>query len=214
MIIFLNGSSSSGKTSTAEAFQKIYPTPFLNMGIDTLFRIMPERFGGKKPEARMGWFFEDDVDEKGPIVHMRAGEYGKRLWRASPPMVKVMADAGYDIILDEIVFNRESLYSYAHYLRKHRTYFVGLTCPENIIVQREIDRGNRTMNHARAQLAYVHKHGLPYDIEFDSSKHMPAQIARHLHDFIQEHPYPEAFASISKVAEGRVKELCFAPEAL
>ncbi|MBS0585452.1 MAG: hypothetical protein JSR76_04015 [Verrucomicrobia bacterium] len=37
MIIFLNGTSSAGKTSVAKKIQELYPEPLLHMGIDSFF---------------------------------------------------------------------------------------------------------------------------------------------------------------------------------
>jgi chloramphenicol 3-O phosphotransferase len=43
-IIFLNGASSSGKTAVARALQHILEEPYLLIGVDDAFRMLPERF--------------------------------------------------------------------------------------------------------------------------------------------------------------------------
>jgi chloramphenicol 3-O phosphotransferase len=46
MIIFLNGCSSSGKTTIAKAIQHLSDEPWLLLGIDTFFHMMPSKYVG------------------------------------------------------------------------------------------------------------------------------------------------------------------------
>jgi len=41
-IIFLNGPSSSGKSSVAKELQKILPEPYMHIGIDAVISMMPD----------------------------------------------------------------------------------------------------------------------------------------------------------------------------
>ena len=43
-IIFLNGTSSSGKTTILQALQDSLDEPFLDMGIDRFIRMLPKRY--------------------------------------------------------------------------------------------------------------------------------------------------------------------------
>ena len=43
-IIFLNGTSSSGKSSIAKALQNLLETPFLHVSADDFLSMLPERF--------------------------------------------------------------------------------------------------------------------------------------------------------------------------
>ncbi|GAB2778123.1 hypothetical protein GCM10027199_61630 [Amycolatopsis magusensis] len=45
-VIFLNGTSSAGKTTLARAIQDESDTPFVYWGIDTLFSLVPPNWGG------------------------------------------------------------------------------------------------------------------------------------------------------------------------
>lgn len=55
-VIVLNGGSSSGKTSIAQALQEILPTPWLTFGVDVLIDALPAR--GEDP--RSGLVLEAD----------------------------------------------------------------------------------------------------------------------------------------------------------
>ncbi len=46
MIIFLNGCSSAGKTTIARAIQHLSEKPWLLIGIDTFFQMMPSAYVG------------------------------------------------------------------------------------------------------------------------------------------------------------------------
>ncbi|MFB8277138.1 phosphotransferase-like protein [Nocardia colli] len=45
-VIFLNGTSSSGKTTLARSIQDESDVPFVYWGIDTLFDLVPPNWGG------------------------------------------------------------------------------------------------------------------------------------------------------------------------
>ncbi|MEU3014629.1 phosphotransferase-like protein [Nocardia asteroides] len=45
-VIFLNGTSSAGKTTLARAIQDESEVPFVYWGIDTLFGLVPPKWGG------------------------------------------------------------------------------------------------------------------------------------------------------------------------
>ena len=45
-VIFLNGASSSGKTSIGKALQDILDQPYLLLGLDTMFQTVPPRWAG------------------------------------------------------------------------------------------------------------------------------------------------------------------------
>lgn len=44
-VIFVLGTSSDGKTSTAGALQELLAGPYLLLGLDDVFRMVPERWG-------------------------------------------------------------------------------------------------------------------------------------------------------------------------
>lgn len=74
MIIFLNATSSSGKSSVAEELQKQCDSPLLHFGIDTLFDALPKRFVGQTEEAKQGFFYDMTGGtlqkiEVGPFAH-------------------------------------------------------------------------------------------------------------------------------------------------
>ena len=55
-IIFLNGSSSSGKTTLARAIQDLSDEPWMCIGIDTLIDLMPLRYVYLGDKTDVGYF--------------------------------------------------------------------------------------------------------------------------------------------------------------
>jgi chloramphenicol 3-O-phosphotransferase len=52
-IIYLNGPSSSDKTTLAKALQKEFDLPFLHIGIDRVIGMMPEKLNNWKESQPM-----------------------------------------------------------------------------------------------------------------------------------------------------------------
>ncbi len=65
-IIYINGPSSSGKTTLAQALQQEFDVPFLHIGIDRVIGMMPNKLnnweGGPAP---LGFSWKSSVDETG-----------------------------------------------------------------------------------------------------------------------------------------------------
>jgi chloramphenicol 3-O phosphotransferase len=59
-IVFLNGASSAGKTSIAKALQDLTDEPFMLLGLDTCFAMVPPRRAGgpEGPMRHLGFAYE------------------------------------------------------------------------------------------------------------------------------------------------------------
>ena len=79
MIIFLNGTSSAGKTSTAKKIQELYPNPMLHMGIDHFFFSVDPRYMGDGQEAHLGYQFVRTDDAMGTKIEVKKGAFGNLL---------------------------------------------------------------------------------------------------------------------------------------
>ena len=63
-IIFLNGCSSSGKTSISKAIQEISSSPWLHMGVDTFIGMLPSKFFGFGERSKEGYFSFNTFDNE------------------------------------------------------------------------------------------------------------------------------------------------------
>jgi len=85
-MIFLNGCTSAGKTSTARALQAALDPPFLRHGIDDAFAMLPLHLHNHAD----GFFF--DRDTRG-LVRINHGALGRTLLRAHRRVARVPARA-------------------------------------------------------------------------------------------------------------------------
>jgi chloramphenicol 3-O phosphotransferase len=87
-----------------------------------------------------------------------------------------MAEAGNDLIGDEVMWDPDALAEYRRRLAAHDFHAVGLFAPLEVIEARERNRGDRDLGLARWQYDKVHA-GMAYDLELDASAATPAELA-------------------------------------
>lgn len=196
MILLLNGASSSGKTALARALQALWTSPLLHLGTDTALRMLPQSYVGMKPSARDGIEFYSDSDGRGPVVRVRSGPVGKKLQHGFAHAVRRLADCEHDLVLDLVLFDRDSVSSYVGALRGHRTYLVGVHCDTAVLEARELAREDRFRNLARAQLPGVHEFREFYDLEVDTTTRGPHELAASILAFVTAHPEPSGLARL------------------
>jgi len=162
-IVVLNGTSSSGKTSIARAFQEqILPRVFLNISIDTILYALPESAIGRIKRG-------DDISD------LRFRE----LVRAFCACVRTLADLGHDLVIDHAVVSEQEAEMLMAAVSGHRVLMVGLECPVEVLEARERDRGDRVRGLAAKQCERIHR-WLHYDLMIDTSAMTPAEAARRI----------------------------------
>lgn len=170
-IIYLNGPSSSGKTTLAKALQAKLEPPFLHIGLDRVIGMMPEKLnnweGGIAPE---GFSWLESVDETGHLVHeIQMGPYAKKICQTLKEIVLTLARIGHYIIIDDVAFGSAEVHVWKETLKEHKVLWVGIKAPLAILEEREKTRGNRIIGSARAQHFKVHS-DVRYDLECNTSK--------------------------------------------
>ncbi|MFF3569473.1 chloramphenicol phosphotransferase CPT family protein [Nocardia jiangxiensis] len=179
-VIFLNGTSSAGKTTLARAIQDESDVPFVYWGIDTLFGLVPPNWGGGRdgPLSRDGfWYDRTGHDADGhPVLVVRYGHVGYRMLRSGCAAAAEFARGGDHLVIDEMLLSPDLLPMWLDALAGLDVQLVGVTCPPAVAEQRELARG-KTIGLARGHLGTVHDHGHPYDTIVDTSTATPAELA-------------------------------------
>ncbi|MDQ3002234.1 MAG: chloramphenicol phosphotransferase CPT family protein [Fibrobacterota bacterium] len=163
-IIFLNGASSSGKTTLGRALQKILPQPFLYLSSDLLIdaNILPEI---NSMEQRVEWKWENIR----PI-------FFDGFHRSIP----AMALAGNDLIVEHVLEFKTWYDDCRQLLEPFDVFYVGVFCPIPELELREKKRGDRRIGEGRSHLEDgVHTWG-PYDFIIDTSLSNPEVSAQHV----------------------------------
>ena len=156
-IIFINGTSSSGKTSLLKVLQKHLKEPYLDMGIDKFIWMLPKRY-----LDRPHW---DEVLGKA----VQPGPLGLVLFSGMHHAIAAAAKRGINVVADHVFVEKAWVDECVALFAEMNAYLIGLHCPLEVLEQREKDRTDRTLGQARAQFDVIHKY-TRYDLELDTSK--------------------------------------------
>lgn len=170
-IIYLNGPSSSGKTTLVKALQEALDEPFLHMSIDRMIAMMPEKInnwtGGDAPQ---GFSWKQAYDASGHLIHeLQAGPFAKKISRTLIDIVATVAQNGHFVIIDDVSFGKEEVDLWKKGLKNFNVLWVGLKAPLATLEAREQARANRMQGSARAQATKVHENVI-YDLVLDTSQ--------------------------------------------
>lgn len=168
--IFLNGSSSSGKTSIAKKLQEKLSRPFMHIGIDKLIGMMPAHLndweGGIVEE---GFYWKKEYDnDRNEVYHIQIGPYAKKVNNSFKNIVLSMLNDGLNVIIDDVCIDNASFKKWQNILSPYSVLYVAIKAPIETLEIREKERGNRIHGSARAQHRLVHI-GNQYDLEIDTS---------------------------------------------
>ncbi|MFB7646245.1 chloramphenicol phosphotransferase CPT family protein [Streptomyces sp. NPDC056084] len=173
-IIFLNGTSSSGKSSIARELVDI-----LDDGV--FFHLAVDSFNAMRTKRNLA---QEDLD-----VALRRTRLG--FHRA----IAAMAEVGNDVVVDHVLSEPWRLIDCLRVLPPDNVLFVGVRCPLDELARREQARGDRPPGLAALQYDLVHQHG-DYDIECDTSAASPRDCAELIKEFLPRRPTPTAFARL------------------
>lgn len=192
-IIFLNGSSSSGKSSIAKAIGHESPELWLSFGVDTFIDMIP--FGRQEPYLK----FILGQNDHGPTCYAESGSEAGKLFSVMPQFAEMLADRGNNLIIDEVLFDEEALKAYAQQLKAHTVYYIGVFCDLAVMQEREILRRDRCIGLSNDQIDRVHQGVLnSYDFKVDTTAISPFEAALLILKFVDDNPSPKAFQTLAK----------------
>ena len=171
-VIFLNGPSSSGKTTLAQLLQEKLPKPFMLIGIDKLIEMMPAHLNNWEGGlAKEGFSWKQETDEHGHILQeIQLGPYAQKVADALKPVVLALLDQGLNVLVDEVCLESAPYLAWQKALKPYEVLYVGIHASVDVLEQREKARMDRMQGSARAQHAKVHQ-DKKYDLLIDTSTH-------------------------------------------
>lgn len=194
-IVFLNGISSSGKTTIAKAFQELMGEPYFRTGLDHFLDMTHDKFHtvstDTDPPLVDGFLWVRATGHE-PSIEIRIGPAGYRLLAGMYRAIGVLAELGNNLIVDDVLFDRRVLRNAVDTLYLHKVLFVGIRCPLDVAEQREKERGDRFPGLARQHFEIVHAHGT-YDLEVDTSTLTAIECASQIKQRLQHGSAPDAF---------------------
>lgn len=209
MIVVLNGTSSSGKTTLGKALQEVLPSPYLLIGIDTVVFALPRRYVDERWSQEFCRYEYDD----GRIVSITPLPRYHRMVRGLHAAVAGLAVSGLDVIVDHVlvepgwVEDMERAFAGLDVLR------VGVRCPLAVAEEREAARRDRTLGWARAHMDVVHKY-LSYDLTVDTAKATPPTSAAQIATALRNHAGQTGARTVGPAGLGQARPPDQHPNAL
>lgn len=150
-IIFLNGASSSGKTTLAKALQRALPEPFLYFSFDH--------------------FRDANIL---PMERILSGEFHwpsmrEQVFEAFHRSAAAMAEAGCNVLVEHIIETEAWNARLKSLLADKDVFRVGIHCPLEELERRERSRGDRPIGDAKRDFETCHTFCV-YDFEVDATR--------------------------------------------
>lgn len=146
MLIIINGTSSTGKSTVCRTLQQCLGEGWLNFSTDGYLSMLGDRFSELHPDnpnvctpndVCYAKRYDDDTYQ---IV---AGPLCSQLYSTIPDVLARLATQGFHLIVDAFIPTRGDLNHYKTVLAQWGTFFVYLSATEETIAAREEARGNR-----------------------------------------------------------------------
>ncbi|MGB0453111.1 MAG: chloramphenicol phosphotransferase CPT family protein [Bacteriovoracaceae bacterium] len=160
MIIYLNGTSSSGKTTVAKLIQEEFEGSYFYFSIDSLLYSLPEK---TLKSIESGGDLAKQLDWQG-------------IFASYFECLMALSRNGQNVIGDCPIYSQKQFDCFKESIGEIKEIVrVGIDCPLEILNQREKDRGDRAIGLAASQAETIHQF-LPYDLKVDSSEMNPQEI--------------------------------------
>lgn len=188
MIVFLNGTSSSGKTSISMELINQREIPFYHLSIDDFLHNYNEFIDRKFPDMEPTREVDDHVVAQiifDPINSMYCST------------IKLFSEMGLNVIVDTVIDNDKWFNDYLDVLSDHPTLFVGVICSKEELIRREQTRGDRQIGLANSQFDQVYRFN-EYDLEVNTEELNPSECAERILSFIKSDKEYSAFKKLSE----------------
>jgi chloramphenicol 3-O phosphotransferase len=198
-IVLLIGTSSAGKSMLAKELQASLPEHYLSLGLDDVFRMVSPRWGGglAGPLSYEGFRYEHATATA--TVSIRYGVVGRAILAGMHQAVAAFARTGSNLIIDEMLLEREILSAWARALAAYRTYLIKVQASLITLEEREIGRKN-PRGLARGHYA---TNDVPFYDRLVDTDSTPAPVAaQELVVWLAANPKPAALQKYEKEGEG------------
>jgi chloramphenicol 3-O phosphotransferase len=173
-VIFLNGTSSSGKSSIATKIQEVSEEKFFHVQIDTFCDMLHEKN------------FDDDFVSAENIVASIMHNF-----------VLSLCEKGENVIVDTVIENQNEhwLKECVDILYDMPVTFIKVNCPLHELERRELKRGDRTIGQAKGQLNNMNFNDI-YDLEVNTYVNSIEECVRVIKNKIKLENQENAFKKI------------------
>lgn len=188
LIIFLNGTSSSGKTSIAVEMKKQGDIPLHHLSVDHFFQNYDQFIDNTYPDMKPTRELEPHVMTDilfDPIVSLFYST------------IKLFSEMGLNVIVDTVITNDKWFNGFYDLLSDYPILFVGVHCSKEELTRREQSRGDRAIGLAHSQCDYIYAYD-EYDLEVNTEEFSSADCAAKILDYINSEQEFSAFKKLSR----------------
>jgi chloramphenicol 3-O phosphotransferase len=183
-IIFLNGTSSSGKSTLAKVLQRKLPEPYFCIAMDTFTDIISP------------WFTGDYNGETSENLERQS-------LSAMHHTIKLYSDLGYNVIVDDVICKWVSsqgeeyklLEECVALMHDYPVLFVKVYCPLEELKRREIERGDRDIGSAEGNYNLLYPKD-DYDIVVDTFENSSEECANKIINLLEQTDCYKAFKKL------------------
>ena len=193
MIILLNGTSSSGKTTIGKKLQEKFDGVLLLYGLDTMVQTaFPEKcdyppYDEKAIKVAM-------IESNGSkFAKLTISPYMYPVYESAIHFYRMLSEKGYSLIIDEVLFDKNRIIPYFKILSHETVYFFGLKPELDVVVKREQERGDRLSGLAAGLYDEVYNPLFTYDLTIDTGVSSPDEAAEMILEYIQKINSPQGF---------------------
>lgn len=201
-IILLNGASSAGKTTTAQAIQRLCRRPVQLIALDQFRDGMCDRYRGMNSAAGEPGARGLNVVPDGAVTQLHFGDIGRQTLKGMRRAAAAFATTGIDVVVDDLLVEEDFLHDYLDVFRDYAVTFVGVRCDLPTLNARERSRPGRFPGTAAGHVELVHE-GCCYDVEIDTAVSRPSECAKAVLAAVAEPSSPTAFERMRAVIGDR-----------
>ncbi|MCE3203981.1 chloramphenicol phosphotransferase CPT family protein [Paenibacillus sonchi] len=186
LIVLLNGTSSSGKTSISMELKDQKEIPFHHLSIDDFFGNYNDFIDNKYPDIEP----TREVKDVGQILF-------DPIISVYYATIKLFSEMGLNVIVDTVIDNDKRFNDFLDLFIDHPTLFVGVLCSKEELTRREQIRGDREIGLANSQYDKIYSFN-EYDLEVNTGELSPTECAEKILSFIKSDQDYSAFKKLSK----------------
>jgi len=182
-IIFLNGVSSSGKSTLAKVLQARLSEPFYVLAND---------------------MFTNDIVSPDKFIEMDWRKTYHRILTGMYHAVRAFSDISINVIVDDVFLTEDDrLEQCVELLHDYPVLFVHVTCPTDELRRREKERGDRGIGQGESQISILNPQST-YDITVDNYKNTNEECADMIIELLD---FPEKLTAFKTIcSQKRRKE--------
>ncbi|KWX69438.1 chemotaxis protein [Paenibacillus riograndensis] len=186
LIVLLNGTSSSGKTSISMELKNQKEIPFHHLSIDDFFGNYNDFIDNKYPDIEP----TREVEDVGQILF-------DPIISVYYATIKLFSEMGLNVIVDTVIDNDKRFNDFLDLFFDYPTLFVGVLCSKEELTRREQIRGDREIGLANSQYDKIYSFN-EYDLEVNTGELSPTECAEKILSFIKSDQDYSAFKKLSK----------------